>query len=366
MNLSEPVKIKGTVVSLTTSHRIVSTVLHQIDVENSVCNHVPISNDYADLETYLSDLLREINEKPQKRAFEFLRETTEFFTTLKSFHAEQDLANNKHATDIAKRLLDKEVDTDSRYGHLGSPEKGLVKKGSFLQFLYRSDNEISYLGVKIEHQSFIDENDFRKKIGLSIANKIYKACKVSFDASGMPHNVLVFDTNSKPSSYWWKEFLELKQVRDDGVNTKKACEAVIKVVNEIKNDYPVDYTILRNASIAAFKQQGEMKFDEFLTNTFLHYEPENKQLASKLPALVAKLTELPEKKQFDSRFTLVPSEVSYKQTKVKLSHEIALSYEEGIADLDQKIWAEQTESGKQLVVIHAPDAFHRFKLKARE
>ena len=100
--------------------RIVSSTLFQIDVDNKSFKNIKISTDNTDLEGYLSDLLLEINDKPQKRAYDFHRETTEFYTSLNSFFIEQDLTINPSAENLSSRLLDKEVDTDDRYGHLGA------------------------------------------------------------------------------------------------------------------------------------------------------------------------------------------------------------------------------------------------------
>lgn len=345
--------------------RIISSVLHQIDVENKDFKCIDISGDHNDLEGYLSDLLLEVNEKKEKRQYDFHRETTEFYTSLNSFFKQQDLVKNIAARNMSSRLLDKEVDTDSRYGHLGVSGKGHVKKGSFLQFLYREDQSIFYLGVKIEHQVFLDEDDFKKKIGLAIARKIFKACKVTFNESGTPYNVFLYDTNPKPSTYWWKDFLELKEVRDDALNTKMASNEVIKVVNRLKSKHPADYTILRNSTIAAFKQKGEMKFGEFVKNTFERYEPVDPQLKNELPSIVEKLKKLPESKKFDSKFNLVPSEVPFKRSNIALSKEISLSINDGIENMEDKIWAEKSANGKKLVVIESPDGFERFKLKPR-
>lgn len=345
--------------------RIISTLLHQIDVDSKACTLIPISSDYSDLEGYLSDLLAEISEKPQKREYEFVRETTEFHKCLETCYLQQDLATNKAASNIATRLLDKETDADNRYGHLSATGSGHVKKGSFLQFLYRDGTAISYLGVKIEHQAFLDESDFKKKVGLALVRKIYKACKASFESTGRPHSVFIYDTNPKPSTYWWKDFLELKEVRNDAVNTKTASQEVVKVLNTLRRDHPADYTILRNAAIAAFKQQGEMKYDEFITNTFESYHPEDNKLAEKLPELIIKLRKLPEKKNFDTRFNLVPGEVPFKHSKVALTKEISLTMDEGIENLDDKVWSEKSPSGKKLVVIDSPIGFDQFKLKER-
>lgn len=111
--------------------RIVSSTLYQIDVDNKEFKNIPISTNNTDLEGYLSDLLIEINDKQQKRAYDFHRETTEFYTSLCSFFTEQNLIINPSAENLSSRLLDKEVDTDDRYGHLGVSGHGHVKKGSF-------------------------------------------------------------------------------------------------------------------------------------------------------------------------------------------------------------------------------------------
>ncbi|WP_210459370.1 hypothetical protein [Vibrio crassostreae] len=347
--------------------RIISACLHQIDVDSRESNIIHISSDNRDLEGYLSDLLEEINSKEQKRQYEFLRETTEFYVSLKCFTENQDLPVNLAASNLASRLLDKEVDTDSKYGHLGKDkQKGHVKKGSFLQFLYREGKSVSYLGVKIEHQTFLDETDFKKKIGLSITNKIYKACKVDFDEAGVPMTVFVYDTNSKPSTYWWNDFLELREQRTDSHNTREASKEVIKVINGIKKDHPADHTILRNSIVGAFKQKGEMKYDEFVEKTVKNYEPIDKDLEKKLPEIVNKLNALPEKKKFDTSFNLVPSEVPFKRKTYNLTKEIILSVQDGVENLTDKVWSEKTASGQELVVIDSPEGFKQFKLRERK
>lgn len=345
--------------------RIISTALHQVDVDGRELKQINISNQDTDLEVYLSDLLYEISGKSQKRSYEFHRDTTEFNVTLCSYYDNSDLSKNENSTNLANRLLEKEIDADNRYGHLGSAGKGHVKKGSFLQFIYKDGGGISYLGVKIEHQTFIDEKDFKKKIGLAVANKMYKACKVSFSKTGSPSDVFVYDTNAKPSVYWWKDFLELREARGDALNTKRASSEVIKEINKIKKYHLADYTILRNSAVAAFKQKGQMKYDEFLENTFLNYDPVDPELNSRLQNMIERLRSLPERKGFDTQFTLVPAEVPFRSLKVSLSREISLSIAEGVENLDDKIWSEKTASGKKLVVIESPSGFNRFKLKER-
>lgn len=349
------------------NNRIMSAVLHHIDVISKKISPITITGQQLDLEGYLTDLLGEVKTKQQKREYDFSRTTTEFYSALISYHGQQDLQLNTTSSGLANRLLDKEVATDARYGHLGTDGKGHVKKGSFLQFLYTEDDgSVAYLGVKIEHQTFIDEMDLKKKIGLSIANKIYKACRVNFDENKIPSKVFVYDTNAKPSTYWWHDFLELKELRNDALNTQTASKAIIRVINAIKKNHPTDHTILRNSIVSSFKQNSVFDYYDFLEKTIENYEPEDAALKEAMPKIIKTLKELPEKANFDTQFSLVPSAVPFRKTKYNLSKEIFITIEDGIENLSDKIWSERTASGKELVIIESPEGFKQFTQKDRE
>jgi hypothetical protein len=344
---------------------IVSTSLHQINVGDKEYKKIPIK-DHSDLEDYLTKLLDEITKKEQKREYEFARKKTDFKTTLDSYYIEQILQKNDDADHFAEKLLEIEIKTDESYGHLGKDDDGVVKKGSFLQFMYIEDKELFYLGVKIEHQEFLDENDFKKKVGLSVANKVYKACHVSYDKN-LPKKINIYDTNTKPARYWWDSFFELKVIRDDALNTKEASQKVVNSLGKYKKDFPKDYTHLRNAVITAFKQKGEMNYDDFIENIFVNYVSDDETFNKKLEDLIKKLKELPEKEGFDTKFTLDPSEVSFKRQKVQLSGEIDINYDEDMKQIDDKIWSEIASDGRKLVVINSEkDSYKNFKIKVRE
>lgn len=352
---------------------IESVTLTQIDVDNQKSTPIPIGGDKKDLKSYLDELLSEIKTQKHKREYNFQRNTTEFYKTLEAIADPTNTTKDESANSLAARLLSKEIDADKKYGHLGNSTKTKpkkdnthLKKGSFLQFIYYENNIQSYLGVKIEHQLFLDEDDFRKKIGLSVSNKIYKACKVDFDLSHNPINVLVFDTNTKPAVYWWNDFLELKEERTDAYNTEIACNEVIKVINGIKKDFPADYTYLRNAVITAFKQkEQQMDYSDFIEKTISHYVPvDAKLLEEKLPKIIKKLQELPDKKNFDVRFNLIPSSVPFKKGTIKLSKEITLHIDEDIENIEKKIWSEQRPCGMKVVVINSTEGYDCFKPKS--
>lgn len=343
---------------------IISTALHQINVEDEECRKISIG-EHADLEEYLSNLLDEIRKKEQKRSYEFARNITDLKTILESYYKNNQLQENENSNTLSKKLLDVEVETDRKYGHLGNSDNGHIKKGSFLQFIYKENEKIFYLGVKIEHQEFLDESDFKKKIGLSIANKVYKATQVIFDDKGKPASINIFDTNSTPAKYWWKDFLVLKVVRDDALNTSEASRHVINTIEKYKKNFPVDYTILRGSAIAAFKQEGVMNYDEFISNIFEKYTPDNPDFELALKELTKKLKDLPEKKKFDTQFNLVPSEVKFKKIKIKLTSQIDISYDEEMKNIENKIWSQKDNDEYKVVVKVDEEAYNRFNFKRK-
>lgn len=344
---------------------ILKTALHQINVEGKECKKIEMTGDLSDLNEYLKNLLSEMHKKTERRSYKFERDTTEFHQAMLFFAQHNDLEMDR-CDALAKRLLAQEVKTEERYSQLASKKDGsLVHKGSFLQFLYKDENGLGYLGVKLEHQTFVDEQDFKKRSGLPDVSKVYKACQVFFDGEGKPLQVHAYDSNAKPANYWWKDFLELEVVRNDEHNTTAAVKAVVRVVGGLKKEFPHDYTTLRNAVVAAFKKTGRLNYDQFVNSVFSSYEPYDPGLKDKLPSFIDKLKLLPGKCGFDTQFELVPAAVDLRRTKIDLTSEISISYESDIKDFDDKIWAEQTKEGKKLVVINSDDAFACFRLKER-
>lgn len=336
-----------------------SVSLHQVDVTGDKIERVEIS-EYNDLQNYLSELYTEINSETEKRSYEFPEHSTTFKSTLDSYHlaGEFDISL---ANAFSGRLLEFEKLADKKMERLHKNKDGHVNKGSFLQVLFEQYGKIVYLGIKIDSQIFIDEEDFKRKAGLSVNRKVYKSVKVIFDGEGKYEKVSSFDKNTKPAVYWWKEFLELKEERDDKYNTRVCSEEVVRAINTLKRDCKADYTLLRNAALVHMKQDGHMKYDELVSSVFESYVPVSDSLDDvRYKKFVAKIEELPTKKNFDREFYLIPSEVNYRRVNVKLSNEVSLSYDEDTKDLDKKIWAQTLDDGRKVVVVHSPEGHDFF------
>lgn len=347
----------------------ISIVLHHIDVDGNTCTESTVKANSPDLQTYLEDLLAEIENKPQRREFRLASPKTQFATALTSFFAEQSLDSSNevqdNAEELAKRLLSQEIVAEKKYGHLGRGGAGLLNKGSFLQFLFRNIKGLHYIGVKVEHQLFLDEVDFARHIGIGESNKIYKACVVSYADDGKVDSVLVFDTNYRLSSYWWRDFWELSEKRSDAFNTSTAVSAVVGALSSLRKYSPADYTILRNATVAAFKQKATMDFTDFVEKTFDGYQIDDAEVSKRYQEVVKKIKLLPAVKGFDTQFDLHPKSVPFKRINLPLTDEVTVSYNEDIANLSEKIWSSKTAEGKHVVMVEATEAAaKRFKFKS--
>lgn len=354
------------VIERTEINKIISVSLHHIDVSGKTSKKNDLPVDHEDLDGYLSGLLSEINKNPSRRSYEFPLYATGFKTTLASYFKNRDLSNNSESDMFSLNLLTEEMKVESNMEKLNKNNDGHVNKGSFLQFLFVDEGVVSYLGVKIDFQDFIDEEDFKIRSGLAVKRKIYKAVKVSYNVDGSLGGVYIYDKNKKPAVYWWDNFLSLKQARDDSHNTRVAVDEVIKVINTLKSKFKKDSTILRNATLAAFKQERTMDFNEFIGDIFESYVSDDDLYNSeKKDKIIEKLKELPDKKGFDWSFELVPSVVKYNMSKVRLSEEITLVYEEGMRNLSRKIWSDLTDDGRKVVVIESAEGYETFPSRVK-
>lgn len=325
--------------------QILSAVMHHIDSKKKSIQHVPINISAVDLNGYLDKLLSEIRDQENKRVYSPASATSEFSTCLSDFKINPILENNSHSTTLARRLVREEFESINRHPNLNP-----IAKGSFLQFTYQDGTTLKYLGVKVEHSTFIDINTLIRAAGLADDRKLYKAVMVELSQAAN-NNIYVYDTNGKPAAYWWKNFLELDVQRNDSENTKNAVDAVIKTLGLLKSEFPADHSLLRNSAIAAFKQKSVMRYGEFVDNLLSTYDPVDAAAKNKISTIEQKLRQLPATKNFDTQFMLDPAAVPYRQRKITLSPEITLTIKEGIEKLDEKIWASKTQDGRNILVI---------------
>lgn len=336
-----------------------------VDIEKNTKDKIAEDLDNKDLEIYLETLLVEINNKEQKRIFDFNDSQSTFKSTVNTVSEHENINHDSAGENLVARLLEKEILTNEKYKHLGKKGDVHVKTGSFLQFVYTENGHLRFLGVKVDHLVILDDIDFKRRKGLSLTEKVYKAFKVEFNKDKKPNHVSIYDSKSTLTKYWWTDFLELRERNTDTFNTTTACKETITKLAALKKDFPQEYTALRNATVVAFKQTGSMDYLNFISTTIENYTSESEGFQNTKEKIIAKLVELPQKKGFDSMFQLVPGAVPFRNITYKLTQEISLSVREGILKLSDKIWSEVTSDGRELVVIESIAA-RQFERKERK
>lgn len=343
---------------------IISISLFQIDTAAGIKKEIKISGDLTDLNGYLKNLLSEVDSQEHKRSYKVQRDTSEFAVAMNEFSFVNELVPSK-ASGLAEKLLQEEIRVDQEYSQLNTHKNksGIVNKGSFLQFLYETSAKKCYLGVKIEHQMFFDEIDFKKKSGLPESSKVYKACRVVFSGTDL-EEISVYDKNTMPSKYWWSGFLELIVLRDDALNTERAAKAIVRVLDaKVKKNHPEEYTQLRNAAVLALKQEKQINYNDLVDDLLKHSVFEDPAFNAKIPDLIQALKKCPtsEKDGFDLQFQGSPGAVPYKRRRIDLGRDIFISFPEEIGDLNGLIWTTNNEDGEKLVVIKSESGYDYFK-----
>lgn len=343
--------------------KIKSISLYQINSAAAIKEEIKITGDFTDLNGYLKNLLSEIDAQEHKRSYQVQRETSEFSSALKEFALFDELVVIR-SEGLAEKLLQEEIRVDQEYSQLNKNKnkKGIVNKGSFLQFLYEVSGKNCYLGVKIEHQIFFDEKDFKKKSGLPESSKVYKACRVIFSETNF-EEISVYDKNAVPSLYWWSGFLELVVLRDDALNTQRAAKAIVKVLDaKVKKLHPEEYTQIRNAAIVALKQNKQINYNDLVDDLLSRAVFEDANFNAKIPEIISALKKAPTdpKEGFDLQFQGSPGAVQYRLRKVGMGRNIFLTYPEEIENLNRFIWAKIDENGDKVVVVKSEEGYEHF------
>ena len=170
-----------------------SSVLYHIDLDAPTFTQSPITlnEESKDLSEYLMALQRDVEKNEHGREYSFKRTTTELYTALMAFSRKSSVTEVPESGSLAAKLHDIERGVDKKYASLakGRPaDQGVVRRGDFLQMLYRQEGKLIYLAVKVDQQKFLDEIDHKNRNGLPHSKKVYKACKVVFDiGSSLKH-----------------------------------------------------------------------------------------------------------------------------------------------------------------------------------
>lgn len=337
---------------------ILECALHKIDVEASEPQEVALDSSIEGLKQYTMLVLNELLTSSRSRYFEFLSNDELVPSMLLSMidGGEWD----KCSSEIAKKLYEVEVSTQRKIQHLTN-----VRDGCLLQIKINHNKCISFIVVKIDHSDFLDESDLTIKSGLPTSKtRLQKAAIIRFDENNEISDVIISDSKSTITEYWYLYFLVAKQLTDSKTNTKNAFNAIDKLLSsKVKSISPADYWFIRNDVVSYFRNEDSLVYDELIDKIEKH-TVESVDFLPKFDSFIDDLKKLPESTRtpFDTQFDLEIGEIKARiNRKVVLDSNFELRINGEIEDLRSKVKALEDDGGKY-IKIYSSQGYEAFKI----
>lgn len=303
---------------------------------------------------YIIELLENVSNNEGDREYVF----EENSLTMKTYLNEFIIGNDRDliSESIAKRLLQEENTAQTKIDHL----KIKIQKGMLIvSFVQMIENEYKIILSKADYNEFIEEITGVITNGLPTKKKIFKSfianVKIDDDETEM-YKLLTYDSNTTKAAYWWKEFLELVEIRDDDKNTLTAYNSIKRdILEPIKKNHKSDYLHLWNATIAYFRGEGDFDLNHFRDNIIGNYQPNDNTLD--MAKVKEKINKLPTKYKFDSTFVKKPKIVKDKfKNTISLSKEIDLVIKHDVAN-PKKTFVPFEKDGNLYLGILSPEGY---------
>lgn len=264
-------------------------------------------------------------------------------------------------TQPAQRLSQIEKDFNDNH-----PQLNEIPKGVLIVAEISDENRINQLLLaKADYAEFMEEQSGDMKLGLPTKKKIYKAVSIPYSYDNELRTyilgcVTVCDTSNRDAKYWWKDFLELKELRSNEANTKKAYEEIKrKIILPIKDAHKADFVCLYNFNLAYFSTNSRFDIEDYITQ-LQTYQPIDDTLS--LNGKVEKLRTLPETAHFDRTFDKAPHIITdrMKRQTIKLANNLDLSIKGEIENIRNTITADQDDQGCKRITILSDDGYDYF------
>lgn len=338
---------------------IIFNALYKIDIQDPEATQITPPDGNNDLRSYIVELLDKIIADPDKKGFEFESDTAEIATLINSILTVDEKnkdAYYDYSLAIANRLHRKEIDSDKK-NNLGVD---LLKGIAVISLVSFDDGTRKVIISKSDYNEFLDVISYTKRQGFPIKKKIYKAFVADIDENDLITKVAVYDTNSVFTVYWYRDFLELKQVHSDEYNTDKVFNVIeTKVLTPIKKVSKRDYIELWNATIRYFRIRPEFRLDGFIDEILTSHVPFEESLD--VNELASKTRKQFEKGGFDSKFAIVAKVISKRfKNSIALTPQIELNLKDGIQNLKGTIQRYREGNGKKWVMIKSDEGYDYF------
>jgi len=331
--------------------------LHRVDVKSEAPEPMALDGTAEGLKEYTQLVLEELLNSPRSRFFQFKSMNELVISSLVDIANGEDWSTKSR--EIAQKLYEVELDVQEKIKQLTD-----VRVGGLLQLKIIHDECLKFVIMKIDNSEYLDESNLDLKSGLPTSkSRLQKAAVITFTPEHTVDEVIVSDSKSTITEYWYKAFLIAEQLQDSETNTKNAFNAIDSLLTkEVKNVSPVDYWFLRNDIVNHFRNEDSLAYDELVDKVKAH-KPETKEFEDKFDSFVKKFEELPQKapKPFDTQFELVSSSIKARIVrKVMLDTNFELRINGEVNDLKSRIFAQHDDKGK-FIKIYSDKGYEEFK-----
>lgn len=306
------------------------------------------------IEAYIDQIVEE-NKKKHDHTYKFSSELNTMKTCVMKLSVQDDV--NATCQDMADSLLVYENAANANIKKTGTVIPPSILIISLIE--EANGNRNLYL-IKADYEQFIAEGTGDQQNGLSMKRKIFKSCVFQMEAVDKVFpvkKIFSHDANNKSgAAYWLKKFLELVPVRNDEMNTQKSYKALVNVISPLKKkSFNQDYYSSLNIISSLYASGGHFSMQAVI-DKFTNYHQLEK--GWKLDDLLAKLTDLPNKKDFDAEFEKQPQAVDkWIKNEVELTDGLKLKIKKGYQELPNIIKSGVDEEGRKYMIIYSEEGF---------
>jgi hypothetical protein len=321
-----------------------------------------IADDNPDLFEFLQSSIDSIDKVTSKREFTFESEEVELKTLIKELLDNN--GNDSVMDEVSRKISGKYRraihEVIKNYGHLKNTDS--LTKTNLLVSFFEKEGKRSLIVSSLRDGQFLEKKSWKREEGIYFDDNVLKLCLFKFNsADPTDHSIYVADKSSKQiSEYWFKDFLDLRELHTNEKNTKDAFRYYETYIgNKIKPKAPHDAILMRNNVVGYFKTHEVFSVDEFTENVVGNYTPESKDI--NIHSVRSDFMTLPEVRKFDTHFEIKNDVIKSKFKKTYTIHEnIDLSIKGNIDNLRDIIQAKEM-NGRKGIMIFSDEAYNLFK-----
>ena len=255
---------------------------------------------------------------------------------------------------IALKLFSVEKDVQQKIAQLTN-----VQRGSIVQAMVKENIDAStykYVIAKVEHSEWIDSETFEMNLGFPEKNKkVWKSAVFTIqdgDIGPFFTEIDVYVDNH--AKYWADDFLELKEARTDGDNTKRVLYVFEKALKPVKAESLGDYYYLRNTVVHELQTSKMINFPDMVNDLLENYHPSVDTIDTK--KIKENLLKDGEKGNFDTQFHSDPDSIKKNgKIKISISPAIDLEIKQGLPNWKESFKVHKDPNGLSYVMIKCDD-----------